>query len=350
MLHIRCGGRVHVHGRRVIADRPLLLRQQQTRITTHASLVTHVDGTRELTLPDIITSLHITDTAVIFAAGRDAWTAPDTAEFRIVLVRSRIYNLPDFLAAIVYISSRDDDSAIYASTIGMRSNQRAINVLDCTAGTITGIDTELPVSAWPARSRANFVDINARRHRMRATPMDRALRSLLLMPILVAHGSGDIERAVELIVGGIAMTPVTDDTAPDPTALARSALADRVERLQLLASVRGHLYTDETELLAWLRAARPKLVERIGAHELIDAVAEAAVALESVCTHDGPRPPPTLPLAGETPCNLCCEHRPTVKVCERCIDSTICEGCADRLVLDTDKPACPLCRGPLRTA
>lgn len=347
MLHIRCGGRVHIHGRRAIADRPLLLRRRQTRAGVHTSLITHADGTRELSLPDVIAGLHLIDTQIIFSGGREAWTAPDAAEFRIVLVRSCIYNLPNQLAGVVRISSRDDISGIFASTTLLRSRQHAINVEQCSAGIIAGIDIETPVARWPRHSRADFRDINAIARA--SASMNRALSRLLLMPILIARDGGDIERAIELIVGGIAMTPVTDDTAPDPVALARSALVDRVERLQLLARVRGHLYAAETELMAWLRTARPKLVERIGAHVLIDAVAEAAVALEGVTVRNSPRAPPTLPLAGETTCNLCCEHPPAIKVCDRCVDSTICEGCVDRLVLDTDKPACPLCRGPLRT-
>lgn len=363
MLHIRCNGIVYVTGRRVRGECLTSLHQRETRKGKRIVLVADEAGKREHELSGTITELHVTDSSVVFRAEHSVWRADHAPDFHIVLKNARVYDLPDMLAATVHIKCADGRCAVRGS-LRRRSVQNTLDLAGCEMGTIAGINARQLINL-PPQSRADLRDVFVGERNEVATDADSdwmamarmrmITASLIVMPIAVAADDNERVRIMSLVLEQIgmrngAMMPVTDDSAPEPATRARIALGDRVERLQLLAAVRGTLYAAETDLLAWLRAARPRLAERIGAHELGDVVAEAAAQLERTPVVHAPAPAPTPLHDGETPCNLCCEYPPSIKVCARCADGVFCAGCTERLVLDTARAVCPLCRGALGPA
>lgn len=352
MLHIRCGGRLDICGRKAKANRPIALRRITTERASYVAIIPQATGCRELTLPHTITGLRIINTRVYFAISDDPWTDGELSRFVIQLCRSRIYNLPSYLARRVRIQTRGTNNTIDVTESTYRSRQSNVDISECNVNVLHALVVENDFVLSMRHDRANIDEIWVAPPRM--APNDQArmrasLAHLMLAPIMLARAAGEIDRVVGLLTGALGFTPITDETTPDPLAGMRSALSDRVDRLRLLASIRGPLYAAETDLMAWLREARPKLVERVGTHQLTDAVAEAAANLASVRVVHAPRPQPAMAQDGDALCDLCCEFARSVRVCARCADGVVCGGCVDRLVLETAKPVCPLCRGPLHT-
>ena len=351
MLCVRDALHIYIDGCAVISRRRF-----RTRLRKDGGITLRADDAGSLCwkLPPVLTALWLDEHAVVRFALRPEWpcTTPPPERFAITMNNATIYNLPTNMATVcVQVHGRRGPVRILADS-NYISFQRCVELRYCAPD--SQIYLNAPCVMNPASWRVPVHYTLATLPTAGGGPARRtpAWRMAALAPppsplpgIMAAAES--IQHALHLILLERSRQPVTDETNPDPLSAARSALADRTDRLLRLHAVKGALLSHQCNLDAWLAAARPQLVARIDPELLAPLIAHASSLLANVRCR--PRAPPgAMPIGDEPACALCCEFAPELDVCTRCQSGRVCEQCLDRLVLESNA-ACPFCRSELRT-